>query len=284
MKKLIYTMIFGLLSIVMVSCEKEVKLYDGEEGIYFSVQFGPDHGNERVWAHQQVTPVEFINILGDEHTVQLKVMTTGRIKDYDRRFSVEVVRDTTTADEGVEYEALASQYTIKAGEHFTHIPVKLHRSEGISDEKKSLVLRLVPNEHFSIGIPEWRRLPSYWESAVVPGDFMADYHKLEISDFVSRPSQWIGLANNGLEAGWWGLFTEKKYRLICEHFDLVYEDFTSTVTMPNARRDNIREYMVRFLQDLYDKGTPILEEDGRLMWFSGVSWTSRVGVPWGGAN
>ena len=34
------------------------------------------------------------------------------------------------------------------------------------------------------------------------------------------------------------------------------------------------------LQELYDKGTPVLEEDGRAMWFMGVSWKSIVGQPW----
>src|SRR5690606_20891043 len=184
--------------------------------------------------------------------------------------------------EGVDFKPLEPYYTIKAGEYFTMIPIVLYRTEEIRAEKKSLVLRLIPNEHFTIGIPEWRRLPNYWQSAIAPGDFDADLHKVEISDFVTRPSEWIGIENNGLEAGMWGVFTEKKYRLICEHFDLVYEDFTSPTTMPQARKANIREYMARFLQEQYDKGTPILEEDGRLMWFMGVSWSSRVGVPWVG--
>lgn len=282
MKKLFYLILGGLLSAGLASCEKETKLYDGEEGIYFSVQFGPEHGNEQVWAHQQVTPVEFINLHGEADTLALKVMITGRIKDYDRHFSVEVVSDTTTARVGVDYQALEPHYTIKAGEYFTHIPLVVYRTEEIRTEKKALVLRLIPNEHFSIGIPEWKRLPNYWQSTVAPGDFRADMHKVELSDFVIRPSEWIGLENDGLEAGMWGVFTEKKYRLICDHFGLVYEDFTSPTTMPQARKANIREYMARYLQELYDQGTPILEEDGRLMWFMGVSWSSRVGVPWNG--
>ena len=50
--------------------------------------------------------------------------------------------------------------------------------------------------------------------------------------------------------------------------------------MPGAKRTVIQEYMVKYLQDLYDKGTPVLEDDGRLMYFMGVSWTTIVGVPW----
>ena len=40
--------------------------------------------------------------------------------------------------------------------------------------------------------------------------------------------------------------------------------------MPSAKQQVIKEGMAIYLQDLYDKGTPILEEDGRLMWFMGV--------------
>ena len=82
------------------------------------------------------------------------------------------------------------------------------------------------------------------------------------------------------EGGLWGAFTRKKYDLICEKFNLTYDDFTSEVTMPNAKRTMIANYFVDYLQELYDKGTPVLEEDGRAMWFMGVSWTSIVGQPW----
>ena len=50
--------------------------------------------------------------------------------------------------------------------------------------------------------------------------------------------------------------------------------------MPNAKRTMIANYFVDYLQELYDKGTPVLEEDGRAMWFMGVSWKSIVGQPW----
>lgn len=281
MKKIVKLM-FGMLGLlVLAGCKKEIELYDGQEGIYFNVQYGPEWGNERVWANQQLTKVEFVNIAGNTDTLFLKVMTTGRIKDYDRHFNAEVVSDSTNAVEGENYMKLDGRYTIKAGEYFTQIPVIVYRTENIQDEAKSMLIRLIPNDDFTIGIPVWKKLPIQWDGEV-KGDFKADEHKLILSDFVSRPTRWIGLANNGLEAGLWGDFTQKKYRLICEQFGLVYSDFMSTSSMPDAKRSVIHEHMARLLLDLYNKKTPMLEEDGRLMWFSGVSWTSRVGVPWKG--
>lgn len=280
--KQIIKLLFGILGLFAIAgCTKEIELYDGEEGIYFSIQYGPEWGNERVWANQQLTNVEFINIAGNKDTLLLKVMTTGRIKDYDRHFQVEIAADSTTAIEGENYEKLNNRYTVKAGDYFTYIPIVLNRTENIQDEAKSLLIRLLPGEDFKIGIPVWKKLPNQWDG-VIKGDFPADFHKVVITDFVSKPSRWIGLANDGLEAGLWGDFTQKKYRLICEQFGLVYSDFMSTTSMPDAKRTVIREHMTRLLQDLYNKKTPILEEDGRLMWFMGVTWTSRVGVPWKG--
>lgn len=271
-----------LLALLFVACKKDDKFFEGEEGIYFSVQYGPEWGDEKVWANQAITEVEFVNVLGDSDTLELKVMTTGNIKDFDRPFSIEVLKDSTDAVQGENYEPLETSYVIKAGEYYTMIPLVLKRAENIKEGKKSLTLRLLPNEHFTIGIPVWQRLPNQWESQVFKGDFPADQHRIMISDFVTRPSEWIGLDNDGLEAGMWGAFTEKKYRLIAEHFDLVYDDFMSPTSMPSAKKTVIREYMVRYLQNLYNQGTPILEDDGRLMWFMGVSWTSRIGVPWNG--
>lgn len=281
MRKIFKYLLIMLVLIVIQGCTKEIELYDGEEGIYFNVQYGPEWGNERVWANQQLTNVEFINIAGNTDTLFLKVMTTGRVKDYDRYFHAEVVSDSTSAIEGDNYEKLVGKYTIKAGEYFTYIPVIINRTQNIQEEAKTMLIRLLPSADFSIGIPVWKKLPNQWDG-VLKGDFKADEHKLVMTDFVSRPVRWIGLANDGLEAGFWGDFTQKKYLLICEEFGLVYSDFMTTTAMPDAKRSVIREHMARLLQNLYNQKTPVLEEDGRLMWFSGVTWSSRVGVPWKG--
>lgn len=281
MKNLIKIIGSLLLLLVLAACTKEIELYDGEEGVYFNVQYGPEWGNERVWANQQLTNVEFINIAGNVDTVLLKVMITGRVKDYDRYFHAEIVGDSTSAIAGENYEQLTDKYTIKAGEHFTYLPVVVHRTKNIRDEAKELLIRLLPSQDFTIGIPVWKKLAIQWEG-VVKGEFKADFHKLILSDFISRPKEWIGVSNAGLEAGLWGEFSQKKFLLICEQFDLAHADFMSPTTMPMAKKTVIKEHMVRFLQNLYNQKTPILEEDGRLMWFMGVTWSSRIGVPWKG--
>ena len=104
MKKIIYMIALFWAAIGMISCEKEVKDYDGEEGVYFYVQWGAEWGDTTKWANQSYTPVEFVNILGDTYEVKVRVMSTGRVKDYDRTFQMVVDKDSTTAVVNQNYE------------------------------------------------------------------------------------------------------------------------------------------------------------------------------------
>lgn len=280
MKNIIYSILISGLCFAIAGCKKDTTFYSGEEGIYFAVQWGPAYGDENVWAFQRNTPVEFVKLLDNTtDTLKLRVMITGSVKDYDRPFSVVANPDSTNAISGIHYEPLKPEYVIKAGSVDTRVEIVVKRTTDMKTELKGLGLKLVPGKHFTLALTEWRQITPYW-AAEVKGNFNPSLHQIQISDFLTKPLRWIGLANNGVEAGSWGFFTEKKYNLICEKFELNYQDFATADTMPDARRSVIQEVMVRYLQDLYVKGTPVLEEDGRLMYFMGVSWTSKIGVPW----
>lgn len=259
-----------------------MKDYDGREGVYFFVQYGAAWGDTTIWASHSSTPVEFMNVSGDYYDVKLRVMTTGRIKDYDRTFRVAVNKDSTTAVEGVNYEPFDELQVVKAGYHYADFSIRLKRDESVQTEERVLALELEPTDDFGIGINWWGEVPGLWSSDG-GDDFDASMHKITMNDFLVRPARWIPAKDYAVgetEGGLWGAFTRKKYELICEKFNLTYDDFESETTMPNAKRTMIKDYFVNYLQDLYDKGTPVLEEDGRAMWFMGVSWTTVVGQPW----
>ena len=281
MKRILYMLAFVWMGIGMISCEKDLMDYEGEEGVYFYVQWGAAWGDTTVWANQSYTPVEFVNVAGNTHEVKVRIMATGRVKDYDRTFRLTVDKDTTTAVEGLNYETFPEEQVLKAGTTYTDVTIEVKRNENIQEEERVLGLRLLPTSDLSIAIPEWKKISGMWSSEGQQV-FDASVHKIIMSDFIVKPKQWIGGVYDqpgDTESGRWGVFTVKKYRLICDQFNLTYEDFQSEATMPGAKQAVIQEHMAKYLQELYDNKTPVLEDDGRLMWFMGVSWTSVVGVP-----
>ena len=129
MKKILYMIALVWMGIGMMSCEKEIKDYDGEEGVYFFVQWGAEWGDTTKWANQSYTPVEFVNVLGDTYDVKVRVMITGRTKDYDRTFRMVVDKDTTTAVENLNYEPFEEMQVVKAGWNYSDVMIHLKRNE-----------------------------------------------------------------------------------------------------------------------------------------------------------
>ena len=97
MKKLIYIgcCLLGLLA--FSSCEKEMDDYQGQDGLYFDVQYTdtPHYTNPEMWAHQLYTWVRFFSMPEgtNETQLSLKVNVVGEACDYDREFDVAVVVD-----------------------------------------------------------------------------------------------------------------------------------------------------------------------------------------------
>ena len=253
MKKIISLMVFLWTAIIIGGCEKELKDYDGEEGVYFFVQYGP-WGDSTKWASHSSTTVEFMNVLGDSCDVTLRVMATGKMKDYDRTFRLVVDVDSTTAEEGVNFQPFDEMQVIKAGTTYADVTIRLLSNDNIQEEQKVLGVRLAPSDDFTIAIPQWGKLADLWSSDG-GNEFDASVHKIVMNDFLVRPARWIpsiDYQQGEREAGLWGAFSMKKYRLICDFFNLTYEDFATEETMPSAKRYVIQEYMVNYLQDLYD--------------------------------
>ncbi|MFZ4262765.1 DUF4843 domain-containing protein [Sphingobacterium sp. HJSM2_6] len=267
------------ICLLLVSCEKDLMKYEGEEGVYFAVQWGSDKADSTTWAFQSYSPVDFINLQGSQHQLKLRVMITGEPKSYDRYFGVELNSDSSTAALDVEYESFLTQYTIKAGTIYTDIPITLLRSENLQKEMRILGLNLIPSKDFSLSIPVWYHLPPHVSSERYK-IFNSSYHKIELTDFITKPQVWFGGNAEGREIGLWGEFTSKKFKLFCLLNDLIYDDFKNSTIMHYVRVNVINQVMAAYLQNQMDKKTPVLEDDGRLMWVSGVSWNSIIGTPY----
>ena len=133
-------------------CEKEIKDFDGEEGVYFYVQWGVDWYDTTYWAAQPYTKVEFIKKGVDEQLLKIRVQATGRIKDYDRKFRIVVDQDSTTAVKGENYLEFDEWQTIKGGWSYADVPVTVKNSEALDEVERNLVLRLLPSEDFTLSL------------------------------------------------------------------------------------------------------------------------------------
>ena len=86
MKKLLTYICMLAFAASFTSCEKEIMNYEGVDGLYFDVRWGKDFRDPDQWAHQYYTPVEFGAMTDETYTVQLRVTTSGTIKDYHYSF------------------------------------------------------------------------------------------------------------------------------------------------------------------------------------------------------
>lgn len=283
-KNKIYLLRIAILTFLLplMSCEKEMMDYKGAEGIYFAVQYGPSYGNERVWPYWPSSDIEFVKLTANETTYQVKVMITGALKDYDRKFKVEINPDSTTAILGVHYKALPENLVIPAHAISATVPVTLMRTPDLEKEVKKVGLRLVANENFKLSFPEWDAIPGYTSStSPIVREFDASLHTIRINDFMVQPAVWIGSIQAGnRESGQWGAFSRKKIELMCKLLDLSYADFGSTTTMPSVRSGLVASECATYLIARFNAGDPVLEDDGRLMFIGNVPWTSYIGVPW----
>jgi hypothetical protein len=274
MKYLIYTLAVAGMLLSAGSCsEQEIELYDGEEGVYF---YNHPHKSVRDELVTASDLIEFGRLTEDTVELTLHVMITGRTKSYPRAVKVVIDADSTTAEVGLNYAPLADTYTVEAGATFVDIPLYLYDNENILQEEKRVDVRLLPTDDFIIGIPIWKA------SLADNNPVDLTRHTVYLTGFLPRPATWSGATNatTGVETSSLGLFGMKKFNLICEVCGVTYDDFLTF--MPTNRITMIRVIMANYLTQMYEAHTPVLEDDGRLMWVSGVAWTSIPGVPWNG--
>jgi hypothetical protein len=284
MKNIIYYSMMLAFGFSLASCEKEMKTYEGLEGVYFAQQWGSPNYSE--WPYRPFTNVELVKVAGTatEYTANIKVMFTGRVIDRDRYFKVEINPDSTTAVENVHYAPLPEEILVPANATVAYVPLVIKRSKDLQTTSKKIGLRLVANGDFGIAFPNWKSIPDLGKGTLTPADTAFDnsIHTVIVHDYIVQPAIWRGsvAAATNRDAGPWGGFTRKKIELMYTLFNLTYDDFASTQTMPLVLQTLIAQEMGRYLIAQFNAGTPVKEEDGRLMWVEKVPWVSTVGVPY----
>lgn len=263
-------LVVGLLLMtpcLFCSCEKDLMSYEGSPAVYFK--------NQTVsYADKQYySTVSLMTSVEDEMEFSLVVLSTGDTANYDRTFLVQAVADKTTAVEGVDYR-MSGQGVIKAGRTDGEYIVTLLRNEKLFNEEVSLTLQLIPGGDFTADLVMGR-----------PGNDQQDprFYEISFSAKMEKPSTWPNYSDdNPKELTNLGHFTVKKYMLISERFGLSYDDWQDATIITSDYIVYVYTRFSKWLIEQYRNHTPVLEDDGRLMWVAGCPWTSYDGIPWDG--
>ena len=283
--KNIFTLIISIIVISLTySCSKtELMDYEGSEGIYFYVQRVPisGYGDTTLWSANATTLFEFTKLPVVDTLHTLRVRVTGHVKDYDRAFEVRINKDSTTAVDGVNYEFDSSNTVIKAGMHYADVPIKIIRSENLETDQLRVTVQLLPNENFKLAFNKLYSLPGTMPMDKKDEGHDPAFHSIYMNYFLVRPATWMPLMDfeeGEIERGSLGQFGIKKFNLMSEVCKVTYDMFLSTATMPTTRITVLGQQMAAYLTNQFNNGTPVLEDDGRLMWVMGVPWNSTIGV------
>ncbi len=270
MKKFKLISFIALFMAVLTSCERELMTYEGKDSLYFDIRNEVAWLDPDTWSHEYFSTVSFGSTMDDEISKSFTVQASGMPSSVDREFRVVVVNDSTELQEG-DFTGLAESYCIKAGETSTTIELTFHRGAHMKNDTLQLQLALVANEHFSLMFDEIGRSPEQYaptENAKFDYNHNASIHNIFVFDVMSRPTQWQGNDANGL--GTLGAFSAKKWMLMMEVTGTTIEDYADASTMPNIRMTAIGETMSTFLLEKARANTPVLEEDGTMMFFMKV--------------
>lgn len=276
MKKLIYSLLS--ITLLWTSCSKEeIEYYSGEESIYFAQQWGVPHftddylalGTSFTNCLQPSSKIPFGEMIVTDSLLNLNIQTSGACKDYDRPFKIEIVTDSTTAIEGLEYELLDTEAVIPAGEVRTKVRMMLHRTPRMDDETVQIQVRLIPGEHFTIPFDKdgFGNMPIIHEGSSYyteyGGNFDPAIHNIFINNFLVRPQRW-----NDYNMGIW---SQEKYRLLLDYTGEMLgwnvADWSSEA-MWDSRYNVGLNYLAKYLLEQYKKGPEywVTDPDGTMMW------------------
>lgn len=247
------------LALGLGSCES-IDTYDGSTGVYFAMlQSGSSEDNPRYTAQSGV-PFALLPAGTNEQTLQLRVKLIGAVADHPRAFAFRTVAEATTAVEGQDYELPAGECFVGAGEVCGYIPVRFFRHSSLDGQERTLTLELLPNETFSLPLTEWLPITG---TETVGTDVVR--HTVVLSDKYVRLDGWSDL--------FYGPYSDKKIRLMCQLFDLTLADFQPEALSYVERKvlgQNFRRYLEEeeragrtvYEDYLDEEGNPVKMESG----------------------
>jgi hypothetical protein len=161
MKNYIYLL---FILVFFVRCEEsELTSFKEKDAIYFQLQetdYTKHFSSWDDWLNYEGDSIVY-NFKGhvvdnpdylEKDTVWLQVNLLGQMSPQERYFNVRVNQNQTSAEEGLHYEALDSQYTLGADTIRASFPVVLFNYESLGTEPYTLDVVIESNATFDLGL------------------------------------------------------------------------------------------------------------------------------------
>ncbi|MCM0668121.1 DUF4843 domain-containing protein [Flavobacterium tyrosinilyticum] len=253
MKKILILSILLFSLFGLTSCDKEeIETYKATNNIYFPLAVFPAYNNAPLIDSTGFSfSFDKSNVTGRIYSIPVQVQ--GAVSDVDRQIKVSV-DPSSTAILGTHF-SLPENIVLHAGREIDSIPVRVNRTLDLKDKSVTLVLNLEENEFFTVNMKD--RITN----VLTQKKIHYTRFKLTFTDKLMQPIGWQAV---------FGVFTAKKFFLMCELMNLDPEMFNQAQGSPGLSIPETLYYasfMKRYLADQKANGNTIYEEDGKEMLF-----------------
>lgn len=180
MNKKIYYLggcLFGMM-LTLSSCNEDIDNFEEQSNfIYFDMPHVLDeYGRETTKRVEELSySFELDDISVTSYTFKIPVNAISLPQTEDRSYRVEVIADETTAESEDWDTGCIENKSIKAGELFDTIYVKVNRTESLKTEWRTIALRIVPNENFGVGYGNLLTAKVTFSDQLVPPDWWPSF-------------------------------------------------------------------------------------------------------------
>ena len=219
MSRMIFFVVI-ILACMSQACEKDPTFeFKGDDRIYFV--FPKYMYGLGVEGHELDSVVfsmvgEPASVLQD--TCWMNVKRVGERTEIDKRYVVTVVKDISTAVEGIDFETLKPEYVFRKNVGIDSFPVIVNREHLKTVLSKKIMFALQETEDFKLGFVEYSRI------------------KLVVTDFLQEPEWWYTVS------GWLGAYHYMKYEKWIE----------LTGSMDKSSSQSYRQYYCLQIKDYFN--------------------------------
>ncbi|MFH6995099.1 DUF4843 domain-containing protein [Flavobacterium sp. FlaQc-48] len=254
MKKIVILSLFFIFFLGFTSCTQDgIEAYQDTDNIYFSPSvFAISINGAKVLTDSTGFSFGLDNPAITEKVFLLPIRVQGTVSNVDRKVKV-TVDPSSTAVLGTHF-SLPENIVMHAGKEVDTIAVTVHRTEDMKTKGLTMVLNLEENEFFTT------KMQTKITNVLTQKTMSFVRFKISFDDKLTQPKGWY--------APYLGVFTAKKFYLMCELMNLQPEIFNQALGSPGlsiAEFQYYQNFMKRYLADQKASGNTIYEIDGTEM-------------------